>query len=377
MIYIHSASQPEFSFQPFDEQTEPIAMGKFSLHAIHTPGHSPDSICILLKDEDQQVINAFTGDTLFIGFVGRPDLRETTFTHDATREILARQMYHSIQEKLLKLDDEVVVYPAHGSGSLCGKNLSSLTSSTIGAERFSNIALQPMSETSFVDLLLADQPMVPKYFPHSVASNRKKDLAAFKQAVDSVLKLVDQDNDSSILLIDPASVEEFKRLHLKNSINIPGDGKFETWLGAIVSPEEKFALLGENDHTLFKLAERIVNIGYEENFMGYVPPRREQQISSSPIDLPAFTKDPDLYTILDVRSASERKSQPIFENSIHIPLHQLRERIVEIPLEKPIVTHCGGVNRGAIAASILEVNHFIVYDLGFQTKQFIPVSANS
>jgi len=93
LIYMHPAAQPAFNFKPFDENTDPIALGNFSLHAIHTPGHSPDSICILLKDEHQQVINAFTGDTLFIGFVGRPDLRESTFTH-ATREILARQMYH-------------------------------------------------------------------------------------------------------------------------------------------------------------------------------------------------------------------------------------------------------------------------------------------
>lgn len=372
LIYMHPAAQPEFSFQPFEEQSDPITLGKFSLHAIHTPGHSPDSICILLKDEYHQVINAFTGDTLFIGFVGRPDLRKTTFTKDATRESLARQMFHSIHEKILKLPDEVMFYPAHGSGSLCGKNLSSHTSSTIGAERFSNIALQPMSEHEFVDLLLEDQPMAPKYFPHSVAANRKKDLPTFKQAMDSVSNSVDQATDPSIFRIDTASSEVFKRSHLKNSINIPGDGKFETWLGALVSPEELFLLLGENGPTLNNLAERIINIGYEKNFRGFASPPGEKQLPSHPIDIPAFSKNPNRYTILDVRNASERKTQPIFENSIHIPLHQLRERIAEIPRDKPVVTHCGGGNRGAIAASILETTHFLVFDLGVNTKYFIP-----
>jgi len=373
-IYMHPAAQSEFSFQPFDEKTEPITLGKFSLHAIHTPGHSPDSICILLKEENHQVINAFTGDTLFIGFVGRPDLRETTFTHDATRERLARQMYHSIHEKILKLNNEVVFYPAHGSGSLCGKNLSSQTSSTIGAERFSNIALQPMSEPDFVEMLLADQPMVPKYFSHSVAANRKKDTATFEQAMESVSKLVDHNTDSAILLIDTASAETFKRSHFKKAINIPGDGKFETWLGAIVSPEENFLLLGEKNQAFRDLVARIVNIGYEKNFRGFFSPQRENRLPSHPIDTEAFTKNPNLYTVLDVRNASERKSQLIFKNSIHIPLHQLRERTIEIPRNKPVVTHCGGGNRGAMAASILEANNYSVFDLGVNTKNFIPLS---
>ena len=268
------------------------------------------------------------------------------------------------------------MYPAHGSGSLCGKNLSPDTSSTIGAERFSNLALQPMSEPEFVDLLLQDQPMVPKYFPHSVAANRKKDLPTFKHAMDSISKFTDRDTDPSTLLIDTTSSEVFKRSHLKDCVNIPGDGKFETWLGAIVSPEEPFLLLGENDLTLNHLAERIINIGYEKNFRGFASLLKEKKLPSHPIDIQAFTKNQDRYTILDVRNESERKTQPIFENSIHIPLNQLRERIAEIPHDKPVVTHCGGGNRGAIAASILEVNQFITYDLGMNTKSFIPVPVN-
>ena len=371
-IYMHPAAQPEFSFHAFSDDTSKISLGEFSLQAIHTAGHSPDSICILLKDETGKITTAFTGDTLFIGDVGRPDLRETTFTQDATREKLARQMFHSVHDKLLNLKDDVLVYPAHGSGSLCGKNLSSATSSTIGNERISNVALQPMSEDAFVQMLLADQPMVPKYFVHSVAANRKKDMATFQQAMQNVSNPVSENIIDELLIVDTRTADTFKQSHIKNAINVPDDKKFETWIGAIISPDENFLLFGENKNALTNFAERVVKIGYENNLKGFFTHSDENILQSKSLDVSAFAEHQSDYTIVDVRNNNERKTQTVFENSIHIPLHQLRERANEIPKGKPVVTHCGGGNRGAIAASILETKDFSVYDLGMNVKNFVP-----
>ena len=156
-------------------------MGEIKLKALHTPGHSPDGISIVVEKKGKDLA-VFTGDTLFIGDVGRPDLREKAGNIFAKREELARQMYHSTREKLMKLDDAVIVYPAHGSGSLCGKALSEANRSTIGAEKKTNYALQPMSEEEFMDILLQDQPFIPKYFGYNVGLN-KKGAPAFASSV--------------------------------------------------------------------------------------------------------------------------------------------------------------------------------------------------
>lgn len=369
-IYMHPLAQPEFPFQPFTDEAPALPLSGFSLQAIHTPGHSPDSICILLKDETGKTTTVFTGDTLFIGDVGRPDLRETTFTQDATREKLARQMFHSIHEKLLKLNDDVLVYPAHGSGSLCGKNLSSATSSTIGKERIANVALQPMSEDAFAEMLLADQPMVPKYFPSSVSLNRSNTVTPFAIAKQQVNYLSETELSNAII-VDISSAETFKQGHIKNAFNIPYDKKFETWLGTIIAPDEPFVLLGENQSALEELTERTIKIGYDKNLKGLISSTAQNRILSNILDLAQFEEHKDDYIIIDVRNNTERKTQPIFKKSIHIPLYQLRERVTEIPTNKPIVIHCGGGNRGATAASILEERKFSVWDLGINVKKFV------
>ncbi len=300
-IYMHPAAQPEFAFEPFTDEAPAIPLSEYSLQAIHTPGHSPDSICILLKDETEKATTVFTGDTLFIGDVGRPDLRETTFTQDATREKLARQMFQSVHKKLLKLNDDVLVYPAHGSGSLCGKNLSSATSSTIGNERISNAALQPMSEDAFTQMLLADQPMVPKYFTNSVSLNRSNSVTPFSNAKQQVQYLRETEI-SNTTVIDISSAETFKQGHLKNAINIPSDKKFETWLGAIVAPDEPFVLLGDNKSALEELTDRAIKIGYDKNLKGLVSATAQNRVQSYPLNLSQFEQHTDDYIIVDVRN---------------------------------------------------------------------------
>src|SRR5690606_15650826 len=171
-IYVSELVGADYPFEAFDEGDE-IDLGEgILMRAIHTPGHSPDSISVVLSENGKDKA-VFTGDTLFIGDVGRPDLREKAGKLQAKREELARSMYHSTREKLMILDDEVLVYPAHGSGSLCGKSLSDANSSTIGQEKMSNYALQEMTEEDFVKILLEDQPFIPKYFPYDVALNKQ------------------------------------------------------------------------------------------------------------------------------------------------------------------------------------------------------------
>src|SRR5690606_25122680 len=169
-VYISKLVNAEYPHVEFDEG-DSIEIGKIKLSAINTPGHSPDGISILLSHDGKQKA-VFTGDTLFIGDCGRPDLREGAGDIKATRESLAKQMYYSLREKLMTLDNEVLVYPAHGAGTLCGKSLSEAQSSTIGAEKMTNWSLQEMSETEFVKNLLADQPFIPAYFPYDVELNK-------------------------------------------------------------------------------------------------------------------------------------------------------------------------------------------------------------
>src|SRR5690554_6737235 len=186
-IYVSEMVGADYPFQAFDEGDEIDLGDGIKLRALHTPGHSPDSISIVLSDKGKDKA-VFTGDTLFIGDVGRPDLREKAGKLQAKREELARLMYQSTREKLMTLGDDVIVYPAHGSGSLCGKSLSDAQSSTIGQEKMSNYALQEMSEEDFVKILLEDQPFIPKYFPYDVAFN-KQGAPGYEDSLQKVEKL--------------------------------------------------------------------------------------------------------------------------------------------------------------------------------------------
>lgn len=172
IIYVSKLLGAEYDHRAFDENDE-ISLGNITLKALNTPGHSPDSICIIAINENGKEQAVFTGDTLFIGDCGRPDLRETAGAITTAREELARQMYHSLRDKLMNLGDDVLVYPAHGAGSLCGKGLSAKNSSTIGFEKAYNWCLQKLTEEEFVKELLTDQPFVPKYFTYNVALNKK------------------------------------------------------------------------------------------------------------------------------------------------------------------------------------------------------------
>lgn len=351
-VYISQMVGADYPHTPFDEGNT-IELGELKLKALHTPGHSPDSISIVLEENGKDKA-VFTGDTLFIGDVGRPDLREKAGKLMAKREELAKQMYYSTRDKLMKLDDNVLVYPAHGSGSLCGKSLSDAKTSSIGAEKIGNYALQPMSEEEFVALLLQDQPFIPKYFPYDVGLNKKG--APDYQASVKAVKVLEKNfsPETGKVIVDGRPQQAFKESHIKGAFNIQNGEKFETWLGSIIAPDEHFYLIAASDTDLKELIEKAAKIGYELNIAGAFIYDKANDAGSEIFDKGAFEANQDKYTIVDIRNSSETKTGDFFEGAISIPLHELRERVTEIPTDKPVVVHCAGGYRSAAGSSILE-----------------------
>ena len=259
-IYVSSLVDAGYTHTAFDEG-DAIAFGKIKLIALHTPGHSPDSISILLEHDGKQKA-VFSGDTLFIGDCGRPDLREGAGNLRGTRLELAKSMYHTLRDKFISLNNDVILYPAHGTGTLCGKGLSKANSSTIGQEKQTNWSLQAMTEEEFVNSLLSDQPFIPAYFPYDVEINRKG-AAPFKASVEAVTigSPVESQSDvdtlgKAIVIVDARKEKTYKKGHLLNSINLMEGAKFETWLRSIIKPGEQFYLAGESKDQWQKLIER-------------------------------------------------------------------------------------------------------------------------
>ncbi|MEP7253503.1 MAG: MBL fold metallo-hydrolase [Ginsengibacter sp.] len=369
-----AASYPHIAF----DDGQYIQVGKIKLLALNTPGHSPDSISILLEHAGKQKA-VFTGDTLFIGDCGRPDLREAAGKIQSSRQALAGQMYHSLRNKLIPLNDDVVVYPAHGAGTLCGKSLSEANSSTIGEEKKTNWSLQPQTEEEFIRELLHEQPFVPAYFPFDVELNRKG-VAAFTESVQAVLigkQVLNKDDadrlDKNLWIIDIRNSEDYKHGHLPHSVNLMEEGKFETWLGTIIGPNEKFYLAASDDRELKKAIERTASIGYEtqiaEAFVLKYEPLKEEKLN-----LDEFKKHKDDFTIVDVRNPSEVKQKKIFSNSLSFPLADLRSNLNDIPTNKPLMVHCAGGYRSAAASSMIKSQlkgQVQVFDLGEAIQQFI------
>ena len=366
----------DYPHEAFDEG-DAFAIGELTFRALNTPGHSPDSISIVLRHEHRDVA-VFTGDTLFIGDVGRPDLREKAGNLTARREELARQLYYSLREKLMTLADDVLVYPAHGAGSLCGKALSGANSSSIGAEKAGNYALRPMSEAAFVQELLADQPFIPKYFGYDVALN-KAGAPAYAPSVQRVPRLqAGTPPDTAVLVVDARPEAAFKQGHAAGALNIQQGGKFETWLGSIVGPEEPFYLVAADEATREDLIRKTAKIGYESLVKGALVGVPAPGTTLPQLDVEQFRRHPEAYTVVDIRSAAEARAEPLFADALNIPLPELRERVQEIPRGKPVVVHCAGGYRSAVGSSIVApaLPGTAVLDLGEAVKSFQSASVN-
>ena len=371
VIYSSKLLGADYPHTTFDEG-DTIKLGDVVLKAINTPGHSPDSICVLMLDEQGNEHALFTGDTLFVGDVGRPDLRENVGNITAKKEELAKAMFHSTRQKIMTLPEDVLVYPAHGPGSLCGKNMSPELDSSIGKELRQNYALQNMTEKEFVEMLTHDQPFVPKYFGYDVQLN-KHGAASFRQSIDAVPRLShDAKLNTNLLLIDTRSADKFKAGHLKGSLNFQNSGKFETWLGSIVGPGEEFYLIADTAEELESVIAKTAKIGYEGQIKGALLSPDHLTERSPEFNKTDFIENPDRFTIVDIRNENEVKDGKIFSKAISIPLHQLRERMDEIPINKPIVVHCAGGTRSAIGSSIIaqQTVKVDVLDMSDAVKEF-------
>ncbi len=351
-----------------------FSLGDHMLTALDTPGHSPDSISILLCDAAGKQLAVFSGDTLFVGDVGRPDLRESGGKANSKKEALARSMYHSLRDKLMPLDASVKVYPAHGAGSLCGKGLSDERSSTIGKELRENPALQEMPEEEFVKWLLADQPFIPQYFPFDVELNKRGAAAlagSLKQVKRKEVEFVPSGENT--VIVDTRNEASFKLGHLPGAINIQNGAKFETWLGSLVAPQTPYYLIADDQDALSAVIAKAAKIGYESFIIAAVPQRETSAgVRMEAIDLEAFRKAPKDYTIVDIRNASEVADGKLFASAINIPLPELIDRTDEVPTDKPIVVHCAGGYRSAAGSSILaaKLPDAQVFDLSEAVNDF-------
>jgi len=374
-IYINPKVGVSYDFSPLEHDDE-VKVGRATIKTLFTPGHSPDHNSYLVLDEEGKEVAVFTGDSLFVGDVGRPDLREGTGNIQVSRQELADMMYNTVNNIFNELEDGVTVYPAHGPGSLCGKNMSPDLYSTIGKEKQNNWAFQIKEKDKFVKSYLEGQSFIPKYFPYEVELNRKGAIS-LNESINKALTFVDIDQiEDSSLVIDVRQEADFKKSHIQGAINIQmssDKAKFETWLGSIVSPDEVFYLVADTKTEGEKSVRRAAKIGYETKIKGVILLEEQEGLDKDKtLDLAHFKKHPEAYNIVDIRNVSEVNDGKFFENAVNIPLPELRERTDEIKSDKPVVIHCAGGYRSAAGASIVasKLNNADVYDLSEAINDF-------
>jgi hydroxyacylglutathione hydrolase len=372
-IYSSSLTKSKYPLTPFDDGKIIKLTENVGLRSMFTPGHAPDHISAVLFEKNKDIA-VFSGDSLFIGDVGRPDLRDFSNDVEGQRQKLAESMYDTIHKKFAKLNDEVIVYPAHGAGTLCGKSIRKALSSTIGDEKASNYAFEKRTKEEFVSLLLKDQPFIPKYFQYAVTLNilGPPDINPSLSNIKILPKNFTPEKDALIIDTRPAPV--FKTSYIENSINIPVQGSFETWLGTIVEPHSQFYIIAVDDEGLKNALKKAAAIGYELKVKGAFVYDSASGNQFSILDKNAFNPNDNNYTIIDVRTSKEVKEKPIFKNSINIPLQELGQRLNEIPKDKPIIVNCASGYRSAVGSSLIKksLDGVTVYDLGQAVEAFLP-----
>jgi glyoxylase-like metal-dependent hydrolase (beta-lactamase superfamily II)/rhodanese-related sulfurtransferase len=360
-IVMGARAQARFDFHAAREQDR-LDLGDVAIEVLETPGHTPEGISLLVFDrargEDPYAV--LTGDTLFIGDVGRPDLLASI---GVTADELAEMLYHSLR-KLRELPEATLVYPAHGAGSMCGKNLSQETVSTIGEQKRFNYALQPMGLEEFKRLVTADQPEAPEYFVYDAIKNREErpDLEATLRgslrglSVDETLRMANQ----GAQLLDVREAAEFHAAHLLGALNIGLKGKYATWCGSLLSHEAPIVVIAEPGQEE-EAVMRLGRIGFD-NVAGFLF-EGMQALAAKPelvhtlqritaVELARRLERSGGLFVLDVRSEKEWQAGHL-PGSRNIPLTRLRERLSEIPADQTVYVHCEGGYRSAIAASML------------------------
>jgi hydroxyacylglutathione hydrolase len=363
-IHLGAKASAAYGFTPMPHGSA-LELGSVRIQVLETPGHTAESISLLVYDlfRDRERPHAvLTGDTLFVGDVGRPDLRAALGWSAAE---LGRLLYRSTREQLLRLPDDTLVYPAHGAGSLCGKKIGRETVSTIGEQRAANYALQPMSEEQFVALVTADQPEAPSYFTYDAVLNAKE-----RPTLDHVLEheLTPLSLEEALHMIDggaqPLDVRdarEFARGHLHRSINIGLNGQYACWAGTLLDRECPIVIIATPGHEA-EAAIRLGRIGFD-NVAGYLADgmraldNRDDVLAYTPQTSAASIRGwlgaPDAPQLVDVRTPAEWVQRHI-DGSVNVPLSKLRDRISEIPRNRPLVVMCAAGYRSSIAASLLQ-----------------------
>ncbi|MBO1268794.1 MBL fold metallo-hydrolase [Arthrobacter cavernae] len=348
---------------------ERISLGSVELEILETPGHTWESISVLVRERPGGAVPhaVLTGDALFVGDVGRPDLAAAV---GADSVELARALYRSIHEILMVLPGEVRLMPAHGAGSACGKNLSEDLESTIGAQRFMNPSVQPMSEEDFVQMITTGQPSIPRYFATDAVLNRKN-RALMDSPSPAVLgaAAVRELVAAGAKILDTRSPEAFASGHLEQSLNVGIDGRFAETAGMVLDVDEEIIIVAEPGRER-EAALRLGRIGYDrvagylnvshDAFAVLAPTQTGRRIKAE--DLEATAGDENAI-ILDVRNQGERDDGSV-PGSIHIPLAEIGRRHAELPDDRPVIVHCAGGWRSSVAASVLrERGHARVSDM--------------
>ncbi len=337
-------------------------VGDITLELLHTPGHTMESSCLLLRDEEGKEVGIFTGDTLFIGDVGRPDLAQKVIA-DLTQDKLARHLYHSLRNKIMPLNDNLIVYPNHGQGSACGKNMSSETTDTLGNQKKTNYALQPMSEDEFVEQVLDGLTPPPGYFPQNVMINIQG-----YESLDTVLdqgtkQLTAQEfeliaDETEALILDTRSAEAFREGYIPNSIFIGIDGSFATWVGTLVPDVKQPLLIVADEGRIDEVVTRLARVGYD-NTMGCLKGgfqswkdagKDVDHVNAVNASEVAAMKDAN---IVDVRKESEYASEHVV-NVMNAPLDYINESMKSIMTDRKYYIHCAGGYRSLIFISILQ-----------------------
>jgi glyoxylase-like metal-dependent hydrolase (beta-lactamase superfamily II)/rhodanese-related sulfurtransferase len=361
-IHMGARARAEFAFEAHKEG-DVIDLGGVRLRVLETPGHTPESITLLLFEGGApSPVAMFTGDTLFIGDIGRPDLLASV---GMSAEELASAMYDTLRDKILPLPGETIVYPAHGAGSACGKNLSKERSSTLGVQKASNWALQPMTRERFVAELTSAQPAAPKYFAFDADLNRRA-RATLDEVLDASLRpmplaeLLRLANAGAVVL-DTRDPNDYARQHLAGSTNIGLGGQYARWAGELLSAKTSIVLVADKGRER-ESATRLARIGFDR-VVGYLEGgpsafadapdlvRSHPRIDAAELQRLLASDAPP--HVVDVRAISEWQSGHV-RGSQNEPLPELRELAAKIPRDRPLVVQCLGGYRSSIACSLLE-----------------------
>jgi glyoxylase-like metal-dependent hydrolase (beta-lactamase superfamily II)/rhodanese-related sulfurtransferase len=371
-IYFGAKADAKFDYVPVGEGDE-IRMGQVVLRFLETPGHTPESVSIVVVDRAVSDVPkaVLTGDTLFIGDVGRPDLTgsDPRAGSDApTAQDLAGMLYDSLHRKLLTLPDSVEVYPAHGAGSLCGRNISSETSSTIGQQRQFNYALKPMPKEEFVRMMTTDLPEAPQYFARDVAINRggAAELAELPEPAALAASDVEVLRKRGAIVLDTRPAAQYGAGHVPGSLHVGLSGQFASWAGALVSPQAPIVLVSEEKEQVREAQTRLARVGLD-NVAGYLeggllewhragfPLATTEQIGVEELD--ARIREGGAGRVVDVRRPAEWHGGHVAA-AMNVPLNTLEQHAAELPRDEPLAVMCAGGFRSSIGTSILERQGF-------------------